>query len=57
MGLPIRWPTARPLTRKYLDLWRRVRRLRDEAGSCAAIYTQTTDVETACNGLLTLDQA
>jgi len=44
------------LTRKYLDLWRAVWRLKDESGLCAAVYTQLTDVETECNGLLTYDR-
>jgi hypothetical protein len=25
-------------------------------GLCAAVYTQTTDVETECNGLMTYDR-
>jgi hypothetical protein len=44
------------LTRKYLELWQKVQQLRDEAGLCAAVYTQITDVETECNGLLTYDR-
>jgi hypothetical protein len=44
------------LTRKYLQLWQRVQQLRDEAGLCAAVYTQITDVETECYGLLTYDR-
>lgn len=47
----------RDLTRKYLDLWRKVFALRDEKGLSAAVYTQITDVETECNGLLTYDRA
>jgi hypothetical protein len=46
----------RALTRKYLELWKGVQRLRDEKGLSAAVYTQTTDVETECNGLLTYDR-
>ena len=45
----------RALTRKYVDYWRRVWQLRDK-GLCAAVYTQLTDVETECNGLLTYDR-
>jgi hypothetical protein len=45
------------LTRKYLELWKNVQRLRDEKGLSAAVYTQITDVETECNGLLTYDRA
>jgi hypothetical protein len=44
------------LTRKYLELWQKARQLRDTAGLCAAVYTQITDVETECNGLLTYDR-
>ncbi len=47
---------SKALTRKYLELWQKVQKLRDEAGLCAAVYTQTTDVETECNGLLTYDR-
>jgi len=45
------------LTRKYEQLLRNVYKLKDEAGLCAAVYTQTTDVETEINGLLTYDRA
>ena len=48
--------SQKALTRKYLDLWRKAQQLRDEAGLCAAVYTQITDVETECNGLLTYDR-
>ena len=34
-----------------------VGKLRASAGLSAAVYTQTTDVETECNGLLTYDRA
>ena len=34
-----------------------VQTLRDEKGLSAAVYTQITDVETECNGLLTYDRA
>ena len=44
------------LTRKYIDLWRKVWQLKDDSGLCAAVYTQLTDVETECNGLLTYDR-
>ncbi|MBM3888380.1 MAG: glycoside hydrolase family 2 [Verrucomicrobia bacterium] len=46
----------RTLTKKYCDLWRQVWQLKDDPGLCAAVYTQTTDVETECNGLLTYDR-
>ena len=45
------------LTRRYLDLLRKVWELKDAAGLSAAVYTQTTDVETECNGLMTYDRA
>ena len=45
------------LTRRYEKLLKRVRELRDRPGLSAAIYTQTTDVETEANGLLTYDRA
>ena len=47
---------SRELTRKYLDLWRKVWQLKEDSGLCAAVYTQLTDVETECNGLLTYDR-
>ena len=34
---------AAALTRKYLDLWKNVQKLRDEKGLSAAVYTQITD--------------
>jgi hypothetical protein len=49
--------TADELADRYERLLRRVWRLRHEAGLAAAIYTQITDVETECNGLLTYDRA
>ncbi len=45
------------LTRKYEQLLRKVWQLKDERGLSAAVYTQTTDVETEANGLLTYDRA
>jgi hypothetical protein len=45
------------LTRKYEQLLRRVWKLKDEKGLSAAVYTQTTDVETEANGLMTYDRA
>ncbi len=48
--------SMKALTRRYIDLWRGVWRLKDEAGLCAAVYTQLTDCETECNGLLTYDR-
>ena len=45
----------RALTRKYVEFWQRVWKLKGE-GLCAAVYTQLTDVETEGNGLLTYDR-
>jgi hypothetical protein len=44
------------LTRRYERLLRGVWDLKDKKGLSAAIYTQTTDVETEANGLLTYDR-
>jgi hypothetical protein len=44
------------LTAGYESLLRRAYELCDSAGLCAAVYTQLTDVETECNGLLTYDR-
>ena len=44
------------LTRNYVDLWRKVHQLKEESGLSAAVYTQWTDVEAECNGLLTYDR-
>lgn len=41
----------------YLHLMRSVWRLKEKAGYCASVYTQISDVETECNGLLTYDRA
>jgi hypothetical protein len=45
------------LTRKYERLLSGVWKLKDQKGLSAAVYTQTTDVETEANGLLTYDRA
>jgi len=47
---------AEELTRTYEKLLRSVYALKDSAGLCAAVYTQTTDCEVECNGLLTYDR-
>ncbi len=49
-------PDATALTRKYCELLRKVHELKDTEGLNACVYTQTTDVETECNGLLTYDR-
>jgi hypothetical protein len=45
------------LSNGYVNLLRNVHDLRENAGLCAAVYTQLTDVETECNGLVTYDRA
>ena len=50
-------PDATALTARYCKLLERVHILRNSFGLSAAIYTQITDVETECNGLLTYDRA
>jgi hypothetical protein len=45
------------LTWKYERLMKRVYELKENPGLSAAVYTQTTDVETEANGLLTYDRA
>lgn len=48
--------TTESLTETYERLLARVWALAKD-GLCAAVYTQITDVETECNGLLTYDRA
>ncbi len=48
---------AGALTDAYLRLLDRLHPLTGEAGLCAAVYTQTTDVEIEVNGLMTYDRA
>jgi hypothetical protein len=45
------------LTRRYVELLRKVYALKLTRGLCAAVYTQTSDVETEVNGLMTYDRA
>jgi hypothetical protein len=47
---------AESLTTAYLDLVSGLRWLTGEPGLSAAVYTQTTDVETEVNGLVTYDR-
>lgn len=44
------------LLERYEQYYTEVRRLDQEAGLSAVVYTQTTDVETETNGLLTYDR-
>jgi len=48
---------AEALTAAYMDLVAKLFPLIDEKGLSAAVYTQTTDVETEVNGLMTYDRA
>jgi len=45
------------LAGRYMRLLRQVWELSESKGLAAAVYTQITDVETECNGLLTYDRA
>ena len=47
---------AEQLTLKYEKFLKQVYEYRDNPGLSAAIYTQTTDVEVECNGLMTYDR-
>ena len=44
------------LTAAYIDLWEQLHPMIASPGLSAAIYTQTTDVETEVNGLMTYDR-
>jgi len=44
------------LNQRYQELWEKVWEL-EKSGLSAAVYTQTTDVETEANGLMTYDRA
>ena len=50
-------PDTESLSARYCQLLERVHFLRSSFGLSAAVYTQTTDVETECNGLMTYDRA
>ncbi|MCX6997509.1 MAG: beta-galactosidase [Kiritimatiellaeota bacterium] len=47
---------AAELTQQYGKLLQRAYELKDQPGLNAVIYTQTTDCETECNGLITYDR-
>jgi Concanavalin A-like lectin/glucanases superfamily/PA14 domain/Glycosyl hydrolases family 2, sugar binding domain/Glycosyl hydrolases family 2/Glycosyl hydrolases family 2, TIM barrel domain len=49
-------PDADALTDRYVRMTDRLRQLQSCQGLSAAIYTQTTDVETELNGLMTYDR-
>lgn len=48
---------AETLLQGYTNLIQRLRQLQETRGLTAAIYTQTTDVETEVNGIMTYDRA
>lgn len=50
-------PNAKDLSTRYTRLFKQVWALHNFRGLSAAVYTQTSDVETECNGLLTYDRA
>jgi hypothetical protein len=50
-------PNKQTLASRYQQLLEQVHILNHSMGLSAAIYTQTTDVETECNGLMTYDRA
>jgi hypothetical protein len=49
--------SSEELTQRYERLLRGVWGYKESHGLSAAVYTQTTDVETECNGLMTYDRA
>ena len=50
-------PDVATLNDRYRSLMGRVHLLEDTLGLSGAIYTQTADVETECNGMMTYDRA
>jgi len=50
-------PDPEALTDRYVQMSERLRELQSCNGLSAAVYTQTTDVETELNGLMTYDRA
>lgn len=53
----LEFPDAKTLEARYMRAFKQVWALHHLRGLSAAVYTQTTDVETECNGLLTYDRA
>ena len=49
--------TSEELTDAYVGLIQKLRPMTGDQGLCAAVYTQTTDVEVEVNGLMTYDRA
>jgi hypothetical protein len=52
----VRLPNGNELSTRYVQMLRQVWKLHYLRGLSAAVYTQTADVETECNGLLTYDR-
>jgi hypothetical protein len=52
----VKLPSTNELADQYTRMLKRVWRSHNLRGLSAAVYTQTTDVETECNGLLTYDR-
>jgi hypothetical protein len=50
-------PDAGELTARYTEVLNQIWKLHKLRGLSAAVYTQTADVETECNGLMTYDRA
>ena len=50
-------PDSKELGARYTRAFKQVWALHNYRGLSAAVYTQTSDVETECNGLLTYDRA
>jgi hypothetical protein len=53
----VTFPNEAELAARYTQAIKHVWRLHAMRGLSAAVYTQTSDVETECNGLLTYDRA
>jgi len=53
----VKLPDGKELASRYAQTLKHVWRLHALRGLSAAVYTQTTDVETECNGLQTYDRA
>ncbi len=51
------YKTSEELTDAYIALIKKLRPMTGDQGLCAAVYTQTTDVEVEVNGLMTYDRA
>jgi hypothetical protein len=50
------WTDPEPVTAEFETVWRRAWQYHRDTGLSAAVYTQTTDVESETNGLYTYDR-